>query len=439
MSADPHQSALVEEDVLPPAAADHLALPVLRRNVALLAAVEVAWGFGMAVASFGTVVAFLLTRLGATERIIGGLGAASAIAMALPQLYAAYRTEHLPRKLAYLTVAHYPSCLAVAGVALVAVYADAIGHGLAIALVLACVALFGLSMGAVVPTWVHLLGKTLPEETRNTTWGRIMAAGPLAGLLGAWVSHLILRGQPTLGGYALCALVSAAALTLGSSLFWGVIEPPETDTASHETFRHFLGAYVGEVLRTASFRRLLLTRALAVASGGAALSFLSVAAKQRFSLPDQEAAIFTAVAVASQVVHGLWAGPVSDRWGNKTVCVASPLLSAAGCGLAAYALSPAWYTAAYLLVGGLWVAELMAVNSLVMAYATGSDKTAYIAATGTLLAPVAGLAPIAAGLLAEATSYELVFRIAAVGALVAGLAAALWLHEPKRADPSASR
>lgn len=435
MSADPHQSApIAEDDECPPG--PHPSRLAVRRNVALLAAVEVAWGFGMAIISFNTVIAFLLTRLGATERTIGGLGAASAITMALPQLYAAYRTEHLPRKLTYLTLAHYPSCLAMAGLGAVAWYADSLGHRLAVALVLACTALFGLSMGTVIPTWVHLVGKVLPEEGRNTAWGRIMAAGPIAGLAGAWLSHVILGANPGLGGYALCAAVSAFALTVGSSLFWGVVEPPEPDTGSHETFGHFLRTYAGDVMGSRPFRSLLLTRAVAAASGSAAIAFLSVAAKRRFALPDQDAAVFTGAAVLSQILHGLWVGPVGDRWGNKVLLVISPCLVALGCALAAFALSPAWYTAAFVLVGGIWIADLISFNGLVMAYAQRNDKTAYIAAAGTLLAPMATVAPLAAGALAAATSFEFLFQLAGTGSLLAALATAIWVHEPRRAPPA---
>jgi hypothetical protein len=317
LAVDPHCSAISDDDGADDPLPPHAEPGVLRRNTALLAAVEVAWGVGTAVASFNTVVAFLLTRLGAGDRLIGSLGAVWALTVALPQLYVAYRTEHLSRRLTFLTLMHYPSCIAMACLGLVAWKAEALGSPGAIAAVLGCAALFGLSMGAVIPTWVHLVGKVLPEEGRNKAWGRIMAAGPVAGLLGAWLSHAILGRSPNLAGYALCAAVSAIALTVGSSLFWGIIEPPEPETPNHESFRHFLRTYAGVVGGSSSFRRLLFARALACASSGSALAFLSVAAKQRFELPDEQAGIFTAAAVISQIMHGLWGAPLGDRWGTR--------------------------------------------------------------------------------------------------------------------------
>lgn len=397
----------------------------------MLALVEVAWGFGMAACSFQTVVAFLLSRLGASDRLIGILSATGALTIALPQLYAAYRTEHLPRKLTFLTLMHYPACAAVAGVGWAASRADAMPASTTIWLVILCSAVFGLSLGAVVPTWVHLVGKVLPEEGRNTTWGRIMAAGPVAGLLGAWLSRHILGGDPTFGGYAACALVAAFALTVGSSLFWLVREPEEPEVVSHETFRHFLGTYVGGVVRSAPFRRLLLTRGITTAFGGAATAFLSVAAKHRFGLADEQAATFTAAAVASQVLHSLWGAPLGDRWGNRALLALSPLILAAGCALAAFAPSPAWFTAAFLLVGGLWMLDLISFNGLVLAYSDGHDKTAFIAAAGVLLAPLATVAPLAAGVLIEATSYTVIFVIGGVGCLLGSLATLLWVVEPR--------
>ncbi len=407
------------------------------RNMLLMTTVEAVWGFGVAVCAFSTVVAFLLKRLGASDRIVGSLSAAYAISAAIPQLYCAYRTEHLPRKLVYFILAHYPACVAFYALGAVTRYADALGPELACALILACVAVFGLSMGMVMPVWVNLMDRTLPPGKRNTLWGWMLSAGPVAGLFGAWASHRLLADLPGLAGYAACALAAGAAVTVSINLFWGVVEPADPAPEKHESFARFVRTHFGRAWSEPGFRRLLFWRLPSAAASGGILAFLAVAAKERFDLPDSAAALFAGAAVASQIVHGLWAGWAGDRFGNRVVAVVSPALVCVAGVLALLAPSPVWTVIAFGVVGGIWIIDVLSVNGLLMDYCRATDKTPIVALMATLLAPVSVGAPVAAGFLAETAGYTVLFAACTVLAGAAAIGTALWVVEPRtRAEES---
>jgi len=385
-----------------------------------MGSVEIAWGIGMAFMPLSTVVPFLLRSLGGTELLVGALSTAMILASALPQLYTVYRSQHMPRKLAYFIVVHYPGCLSVIGIGAATHYAGVLGHQVAVWLIVACVAVFGLSMGMVMPLWVDLMAKVLPERARFTLWGWIMCAGTGSGLLGAWGSHRILGDEPNLAGYTWCALVGGAITFAGTQLFWWVVEPVNAEPESHETFRHFLDHHLRRAWESRPLRRLIGSRMLSASAGCMTGAFLAVAAKERFGLADQESAVFTAAAIVSMIAHGAWVGPVGDRLGNKAVMVISPCLVLAASVCALVAPSPTWFVVAFGITGGLWLVDVLSYCGLVMDYCRGEDKTSFIAVAGTCVAPVSAAAPLVGGLLVQAYGYGTLF---ATGAGLAALAA----------------
>jgi MFS family permease len=419
------------------------ALPgaVYRRNVALLVAVEVLWGVAMAFAPIGTVVPFLLRDLGASDVVIGSLSTINLVTMALPGLAAIYRSEHLRRKTPFFIVIHFPASIAFLGLAASAHWADRLGAGVAIALILACVACLGLSMGVAVPMWVNLIRKWLPARGRFRLWSWIIAVGTGAGLLGAWGSHQILGEAPSQDGYALCAVLTAVLTFVAVNLFWFVVEPEDAQPENHETFAHFLTDHFRRAWSVRPFRKLIAVRVFAATGVAMTGGFLAVAAKERFLLEDREAAVFSAIAVASMVSYGLWAGPAGDRLGRKPLCVVSPCLACLAAALALWGGSVWAFGAAFFLTGGLWVLDTVGVNGLVMDYCPDEDKSAFLAIAPTCVAPIAALGPVGGGLLARSAGYGAVFAVALILCAAGAIASAVALDVPgsvRRAQPRPS-
>lgn len=427
MAVERARARLLEHGPATPASS-----PPYARNVAALGAVEVVWGFGMALAPLSTVVPFLLTALGASQVVIGGLATAQILCIALPQLVTVYRSEHLPRKLTYFTVWHYPGCLAILAMGLFTYWASALGNEVTIGLILACGACFGISMGLISPLWIALMRKLLPPRTRNTYWSWIMAAGTSAGFLGAWLCRHLLTGRDDLSGYAACLVWAGLATFLGTQIFWFVREEPNGELETHETFVHFLRTHVSRAWASLPFRRLMLARIVAAGAGATACAFLAVAAKERFGLPDEAAAVFTVWVVGAQVVLSLLVGPLCDRFGSKVMCVLSPGLVLAAALAALYAPSAGWYGIALAITGGLWIADLIAVNGLVMDYCPHEDKSPFVAVASTLIAVVVAVAPLAGGALARAAGYDVLFGVIAGVCALAMVLAVILIEDPKR-------
>lgn len=404
-----------------------------RRNIAALALLEVAWGVGMGFVPFGTVVPFLLRGLGAGEFLIGSVATASLIMTAAPQLIAAYYAARFKRKIGLFVLVHYPACISVLAMGAVAFYAHAIGEGLAAWLIVACVGVYGLSMGMVTPIWVHLMAKLLPSRIRNTLWAWIVCAGTGAGLVGAWQSHTILGENPSLVGYAVCLTIGGVLLTLAIQVTWLVREPEEDAAPPQGSALSFVRRHIGIIWASRPMRRLIPLRMLAAGGTAMLTAFLAAAARDQFDLPDKQAAVFTAATIASQIIHGLWSGPVGDRLGNKVVTVLAPVLVCMAAALALVAKSPTYFTVTFLLTGGIWILDVIAVNGLVMAYCPAADNTPAVAATATCVMPVAAIAPLIGGWLARASGgYDAVFVAAGLLTGLAAILMAVQLEEPRR-------
>jgi MFS family permease len=389
------------------------------------------WGVGMGFVPLNTVVPFLLRSLGADEVLIGSLSTAAMLMSALPQLAAAYIAARLSRKVGFFILVHYPACLSVFGMGALAYYADAVGHELASWLIVGCVATFGLAMGMATPLWVHIMAKLLPERVRNTIWSWILCAGTAAGLIGAWQSHRILGESPSLAGYAVCLTLGGVLITLGIQAFWLVREPEEELEPPKRSLLEFARHHLGVVWSSPDMRRLIPLRMLSVGAAAMTGAFLAAAGRDQFNLPDDHAAVFTAAAISSQILHGLWSGPVGDRLGNKVVVVLSPCLVCGAALLALVAPAPGYYAAAFVLVGGLWILEVIAVNGLVMSYCPAADNTPAIAAAATCVMPVAAFAPVLGGWLARTTvGYDVVFAVSAGLSATAAVLMGLLLRSP---------
>jgi len=185
-----------------------------------------------------------------------------------------------------------------------------------------------------------------------------------------------------------------------------------------------------ELLRgDANYRRFLVAR-LTMALGGMGAGFLTVAALQRWNIPDSQAGVYTIVLLVGQTTANLSFGVLADRKGHKLSLEIGALAGFIGFLLAWSAQAPWWYFGAFFLLGVASAAVLVSGTLVVMEFSVPERRPTYvgIASTGVGLASI--IAPLVGAALAT-LGYSPLFAASALLNLLAAVLFRWWVKEPR--------
>jgi MFS family permease len=189
-----------------------------------------------------------------------------------------------------------------------------------------------------------------PVERRGRFFGLTMFLGAAGGALGAAVSAWLLREYPFALSFTFCFAIAFALSMISWSFLALAREPVERSNAQRRTTRAYFTSLPELLGRDANYRRFLVAR-LTMALGGMGVGFLTVAAVQRWDVPDSQAGIYTIVLLAGQTTANLGFGMLADRKGHKLSLEIGAFAGFLGFLLAARARAPWWYYGAFFLVG----------------------------------------------------------------------------------------
>ena len=404
-----------------------------RRNLGIFAGVHGMWGFGMAFVSHVALLPVFLRELGASYFVVGALPALMTICMFGPQILAARMTGHLQRKKNIFAAIHYPGCI---GIVVMAACTYAWGRSnpkLLIPVVLACMAVQGLSLSFAIPMWSNLIAKLLPAETRGRSFGKLFFIGGLTGAAGALLSERLIAGSEFPGGFAAGFLIAGIVPGLSVSLFFLLKEPLGEEAAPRGRLWDFLRKLREDLRGQPDYQFFLLAQ---ISSGLARLAvpFYAVAAFERFALDREVGATFTAILLVSRTLGSPFAGRIGDRFGFRCLALVCPALVVVSAVLALTASSPLAFHLVFALTGFGSAAESVANLNLPIEFCPHADKTSFIAVRGTIVGPVQALAPLLGGLIADALDgrFGVLFLSAAVLEVCSLLILAFLVREPRR-------
>ena len=389
------------------------------------------YSFGFTLVSQATVMPLLVSHLTSSKLLIGLIPATYSLGYLLPQLLTANFAESLRRKLPFLTlvgglVERTPFLWIGLVVWLLAKPSPTITL-VAFFLLLATTAA---GNGLCNPAWYDMIAKAIPVERRGLWAGVSNSLGALMGIAGAAVAGRLLIEKPFPDNFALCFLLTSAAMLIS---WFGLAANRE---AVSPTFKPVIG--LGEYFRQlpavlrrdSNYVHFLIGRSVANL-GGMAAGFFMVYGVERFSLGGADAGALTAVLVGSQALVNLLLGHLADRRGHKLVL----MLGAFGMGLAAVAAwmasAPAWLYVAFALLGAAMAADTVSGMNIILEFCAPEDRPTYIGLTNTLLAPAKTLSPIIGGWLATLVGYSPMFLVALGVSVSGGLLLAAWVREPR--------
>ncbi len=382
-----------------------------------------AFVFGVSMISRFTVLPLFVARLSSERWVQGLLPMIAQTGWALPPLFMAPLIASLPRRKPFIMVVTLGERLPMLALGLVLLFAPGLSPTTLLTIFFALFAIQMLSGGLIVTAWQDFVARLIPERRWGTFFGLQLGSGGVLGVIGAALAGTVLAAWPFPQNIGLLALFCFAAMVLSYIFMLCTVEPPQP-APPREPLRAFLGGVLPLLRRDRSFRGYLFCRA-AIALGLVGHSFLTAAALERFNPSEAEIGVFTGTLLAAQAVCNLGLGALADRWGHKQVLELSTGLGMAALLLAFLAPSVGWYLPIFILVGAAQAGYQLSGFTLVLRFSTPENRPAYIGVANTMLAPVAMIGPLAAGLLAELTSYGALFvTLTLIG--LAGLAALHW-------------
>lgn len=392
--------------------------------------------FGFSFISATTVVPLYLSKLSDSPLPIGIAAVIAQASWFLPQLLTANIVERLPRKKPVIVrvgfvLERLPIWLMVVS-AMVAVQSP----GLALWLFLIGFAWRGFGSGFVATSWQDMFARTFPTALRGRFMGISLFSGTVVGTLAALMSGRILDRFPFSTNFVYNFLLAAIFITVSWFFISRTREPAATGRLPRRSNRQFM-AELPDILRAdGNFRQFMFARSL-IAFGALGTGFVTVAAVNRWDIPNSTVGSYTAAQLIGQAIATPVFGLLADRFGHKLTLELGAVSAALAFALAWLAPAPGWYFLVFALLGASNGAIIVSGILIVMEFGPAEKRPTYAGLANTVVGLVSVAAPLVAVALAT-RSYNLVF---AIGALVT-LAGLAWLHwrvrEPRKAQRPAA-
>jgi MFS family permease len=282
------------------------------------------------------------------------------------------------------------------------------------------------SLGAGVAglSFMDVVGKVIPPHRRGAFFSARRLLGGVLALAASGVVGWVLSEGFTLAfphNFALLFALSFVGTSIALFAFTRVDEPLEPTRfervsvssqiqrarrlpGQNHTYSHFLGA------------RLLMVVA------DMAVPFYVVFARESLSAPPGLVGVYLSTTTLSALLTNLWAGRVSDHYGNRRLLLAACLVGLTAPGLAL--LFNLWHGPALLfavvfaLSGAYSTASWMAHTNFLLEIAPAGDRPIYVGTANTLVG-AAILASSGGGALVDWLGFDALFGLALVALLLA--------------------
>lgn len=407
-----------------------------RRNFILGVANGALFEVAVAFLGFSTVIPVYLSNLTDTGWVIGF---ASTIPMAgwlLPQLFLARIWENRPyKKPLYLLGTTVRLSMLLAAISVVYFLSTAAPR-LALLLFLLFLSLYSIGAGFCGLPFMEIVSKTIPSHQRS----RFFSTRFFLGNIGAFFSGIAIRwflSQPDLfpypANYAFIFFISWSAMAMGLGSFLLIREPKDErdETSPPLSFTAYLRASVSVLSRDRRYVRYLTFR-LFMAGVPLSMPFYARHAITQLGAPDALVGIFVASQTIGAILSNIGWGLLGDRAGKHLVLRTSAALAllvptlALTASLITKTAGPTIGTWAFItmfpIIGAALNGDFIGNNSYLLDIAPDEKRSTYIGFTNTFGAVMSFL-PILGGLIADLTSYPVVFTASLVMLALANLAA----------------
>jgi MFS family permease len=385
--------------------------------------------FGLSFVSSTTIAPLFLSKLTSSPLPIGLVAVIANGAWFLPQLFTAGYVERRPRKKPIVVnLGFFLERLPMWLLVVAAMFATRSAN-LALILFLVGYAWHGLGAGVVATAWQDLIANCFPVKRRGRFFGTTSFVGAGMGAAGAVLSTWLLRTLTLPSSFVYTFVIAAVMLSLSWFFVALTREPVRPVEMPRASDRQFLARLPGILRRDGNFRRFLVARSL-MALGGMGWGFVTLAAVQRWQVPDETVGIYTAAYLVGQTAGNLIFGFLADRFGHKLSLELGSATAVAAFGLAWLVPSPKWYILVFLLLGVTLSAQLVSGILVLLEFSEPQRRPTYVGLSNTVVGLVGVAAPLLGTWLAG-VGYDWLFAASASVSVVAGVAMRWGVREPR--------
>ncbi len=363
--------------------------------------------FGLSFISSSTIVPLFVSKLSDSPLPIGLVAVIAQSSWFLPQLFTANIVERLARKKpVVVNLGFFTERLPMWFIVVAALIATQFPL-LALVLFLLSYAWHGIGAGVIATAWQDMFARCFPIERRGRLLGITLFVGAGAGALAAGFTTWLLKSFPFPTNFVYTFLIAAIGINVSWLFIALTREPVQPVMTPRQSNSQFWAGLPRVIREDHNFRRYLLARCL-LALGGMGSGFITVAAVQRWSLPDSVVGGYTAVLLAGQTVGNLLFGLLADKYGHKLSMELAGLAGVILFGLAWVAPTPTWFYAVFFLSGLQLGAIIVSGILLVIEFSPSQKRPTYTGLSNTLTGLMGIVAPLIGATLAS-FSYQWLF------------------------------
>ena len=388
--------------------------------------------FGNSFASASTIIPLFVSKLTPSPFAIGLVAIIAQSGWALPQIFTANAVEQLPRKKAIAVNAGFflerlPTWLWI----IAALISNRLPN-LALVIFLLSFAWFNFGAGVAATAWQDLIARCFPVDRRGRFFGTTLFVGAGFGALGASLSAWLFKTYPFPTNFVYLFAIAAIAINLSWAFLALVREPVSPVTRRRQSSHQFFSTLPDILRRDQNFRRFLLVRMLQ-SLGGMGMGFVTVAALQRWQIPDSTVGVYTVVLLLGQTAGNLFFGWLSDRVGHKLSLELGALGFFLSFATAWLAPTEEWFFVVFALSGIASGALIVSGILMIMEFCEPQRRPTYAGLANTSMGLVGVAAPMLGAGIAS-INYSWLFAVSAVLSLMAWGAMRWWVQDPRWAN-----
>ncbi len=378
------------------------------------------FGFAIGFASFSTVIPLFVSQLSHSAILIGLIPAIHSMGWQLPQILTARRVSAMNRLKPFVMLMTIHERLPFLGLGILALFYSKFPPTLTLIITFTLLIWQGLGAGMTANAWQILIGKVIPSLNRGTFFGAQSAAANLFSSIGAVAAGFILQNNSVSKGFALCFFIAFALMVI-SWFFLDRTRELETGSAIETSEQPSLWIHVKEILsKDKAFVGFLFSRFL-FQFGMMAFAFYIIYAVRKFNLSTSDAGIMTAILMVTMVVANPILGWIADHWNHRRVFELGAIAAALSSLVILFAKDPLLFYLVMVLDGVAGTAFWTIGIAYSLEFGTDANRPTYVGIVNTSGAPIAIIAPILGGWLADRFNYSVTFIVSIVFALITAL------------------
>jgi MFS family permease len=399
------------------------------------------WMFGDSFVSVSTILPVFAATLTDSPLVIGLIPALLNAGWFLPQVFTAGHVQRLPKLLPFTKRMAVMERIPYAFFPLLILLLPIIPRVLAVWIFILLIAWRGFASGFVALPWQELIARVIPISHRARFFGSSRLFGQILGVVGSLIAAVVF-GLVVYPFNYMISFILALVLTWLSFFFFSMTREPVRKQAEPQILKE-MGMERSRLIDIPAFRQILksdknfvfylVSRSL-VFMGNMAAGFLAVYAIQRFTLADDQAAIFTGLLFVSGVVGNAVWGSLGDKIGPKRVLFFSGVIWSAAILLAILSKSIWVYYGVFLLMGLASSGSILGDLILVMELGDDARRPTYLGLARTLPGIFLLIAPMLAGVIVKSSGYLAMFVVTLVFMAI-GLLLLLRVKDRQRIKP----